>query len=87
MIRSLSIAALVAIPVSLRSTVAPDNLVLTLARRITRRIALALVAARRAMRVENDVTRNALMRDGFSVGQESPRTLGPAGYDVLRQIR
>ena len=63
-----------------------------LARLVARPIALAMNAARRPVRLDNDVTRAALMRDGFSIDQGRfrdgpPRSLDQARYDVLRQIR
>lgn len=90
--RSMSLVALAAIPVSLRSAIASENLLVALARRVARPIALAMNAARRVVRVDNDVTRAALMRDGFPIDQGRfrdgpPRSLDQTHYDILRQIR
>jgi hypothetical protein len=93
MIRSLSVVVLAAIPVSLRRTAASESFLVALARLIARPIALAMNAARRPKRVENDdVTRAALMRDGLSIDQGRfrdgpPRRLDHARYDILRQVR
>ena len=90
--RSLSVVVLAAIPISLHSSVAADSRVVTLARLTARPIVLAMNAVRRLARVENDVTRAALMRDGHSIDQSHfrdgpPRNLDHAGYDIVRQIR
>ena len=90
--RSLSVVVLAAIPISLHSSVASDSRVVTLARLTARPIVLAMNAVRRLARVENDVTRAALMRDGYSIDQSRfrdgpPRNLYHAGYDIVRQIR
>ncbi len=90
--RSMSVVVLAAIPVSLRSTMTSESLLAALVRRVARPIALVMNAARRLVRVDNEVTRAALVRDGFSIDQGRfrdgpPRSLDQARYDVLRQIR
>jgi hypothetical protein len=93
MIRSLSVVALTAIPGSLRSSIASESQLVALARRVARRILLAMRAARRLVHVHNDdVARAALSRDGFSIDQGrfrdgAPRNLDHARYDILRQVR
>jgi hypothetical protein len=91
--RSLSVVVLAAIPISLRSSVASDSFLVTLGRLVARPFAQAMKAARRPARAENDdATRVALMRDGFSIDERRfrggvPRNLDHAHYDILRQIR
>ena len=90
--RSMSVVVLAAIPVSLRSTMTSESLLAALVRRVARPIALAMTAVRRLVHVDNDVTRAALMRDGFSIDhgrfRDGPhRSLDQMHYDALRQIR
>jgi hypothetical protein len=91
-LHSRSAVVLAAIPAVRRRTVGSTRLGAAVKRLIARPF-VAAKAARRAMRAENDEsTRIALMRDGFSIDEGrprggAPRNLDAARYDVLRQIR
>jgi hypothetical protein len=91
-LHSRSAVVLAAIPVS-RSRTAGSTGLGGAVKRLVARAFVAAKAARRPVRTENDEsTRIALMRDGFSVDEGrprggAPRNLDAARYDVLRQIR
>jgi hypothetical protein len=90
-LHSRSAVVLAAIPAFRRRTVGSTGL--GAVKRLIARPFVAAKAARRAVRTENDEsTRIALMRDGFSIDEGrprggAPRNLDAARYDVLRQIR
>jgi len=91
-LNSRSGVVLAAIPVSRRRTASSDRFVRRLARRIFRPTVATMTVERRPVRLENDEeTRAALLRDGFTVDQGRSHGGPPANpdarYDFLRQLR